>query len=352
MDGAFARLYRTSKLASYDRSIKQIYTTTGIKAKAKDWGLKRPMPKNMKTRLASIDELDTREQFTEFTPANKEFMIMQTWKENFTESHSPNSEGSKDDAFDVLGGFDGQEDRFEDRVGDIEGQGSRTENERPKRQGPLRNLSRMTEKQWNKFLQEAYARRPEWKDELAKGNFVPEEALAFMGAINGGSSDNDGVHRQPTYHNYMPPTESMQVQGRVVNRLGSMYAVAVQGIMASLPLHNHTVEAGFHLRDVKTFYVHSAKFDTRGRPVVMLGLQPRGSRDSSVTFEKNQGRFSFSKSIGGGTTMHNEYLDRIKDSIRLGSFVGKNKNSNESANENSEPDAVKDTLDFLRKDRK
>ncbi|KAJ2529479.1 hypothetical protein IWW43_004878, partial [Coemansia sp. RSA 1935] len=64
------------------------------------------------------------------------------------------------------------------------------------------------------------------------------------------------------------------------------------------------------------------------------------------------GRFSFSKSIGGGTTMHNEYLDRIKDSIRLGSFVGKNKNSNESANENSEPDAVKDTLDFLRKDRK
>ncbi|KAI8322267.1 hypothetical protein GQ54DRAFT_274786, partial [Martensiomyces pterosporus] len=239
MESAFAKLYRTSKLASYDPKIKQVYTTFSEAATQGDWGLKRTMPRKVYTRLVTIGSLDTKEQITPFESANQQVMMINAWKENFPESR-PEQSGSA------------------------------------KKQGAQRNLGLMTRSEWKKFLEEARSRRAEWKQALEENRLTPEESLAFMNATNLRNSSEDGVHRSPTYHDYVPASEELQVQGRVLNRAAAGYAVAVQGIIAYLPLQSHASEEGFQYRDVKTFYVHSAKFDSQGRPDVILGTRPLG----------------------------------------------------------------------------
>ncbi|KAJ2647669.1 hypothetical protein IWW40_004483 [Coemansia sp. RSA 1250] len=332
MESAFARIYRSSKLASYDRGIEQIYTSYGKAAKQKDWGLKRPMAKFANTKLAFIRDIDAMEQVTDFAPANKEYIRMKTWTENFTESHSPHYSSASEHTFDLLDDFDTLEPKGKPKQG---------ASETKRRHGPLRNIGKMTRRQWAKFLEEAHARRAEWKGELAKGNFAPEEALTFMGATNVSGIQNDGIHRQPTYHDYAPPTETLQVQGRVLGRVAAMYTVAVQGIIATLPLQNHAMEAGFHYRDVKNFYVHSARFDDRGRPQVVLGLQPRGSRESSVSFNANRGSFEFSKSEAR-SSMRAKYMDQIKNSMILGQLISKRKEGKSGKSEQAPAGAKPD----------
>ncbi|KAJ2706775.1 hypothetical protein H4R19_004978, partial [Coemansia spiralis] len=91
MESAFGRLFRASKLASCDSSIKQIYTTYAREAPRKEWGLKRLMPSKLSTRLATIACQDTREQIVDFTSANQQYMLTAAWKENFAESYAPGS---------------------------------------------------------------------------------------------------------------------------------------------------------------------------------------------------------------------------------------------------------------------
>ncbi|KAJ2326697.1 hypothetical protein IWW51_002137 [Coemansia sp. RSA 2702] len=332
MESAFARLYRTSKLASYDRSIKQIYTTYGRNARNKDWGLKRPMPSKMETMMATIGSLDTKEQIVDFVPANKEYLMLNSWKENFTRSRVPHSGPPQSE---MIGMFDVHDEQGSQVPG--------PEAAKPRARGPLRSLGKMSPGQWKRFLDEARARRAEWKGELAKGNYAPEEALTFMGATNATSAAGDGVHRQPEYHDYVPPGESLQVQGRLLGRVGSMYTVAVQGIVATLPLGNHAMEPGFQYRDVKTFYVHSAEFDHRGLPHVVLGMSPLGARESTISFRSsNRGMFAFSKSRTGKNPVRKDYLDHIKD------MMSDNIRKSKAAN----TDPVEDTVDFLDKNRK
>ncbi|CAO3623323.1 unnamed protein product [Mucor hiemalis] len=54
---SFASLLRSSRLATYDRSISQVYTTP-LKKKA-NWGLKRDLPKVIRTKYVTIGALDT-----------------------------------------------------------------------------------------------------------------------------------------------------------------------------------------------------------------------------------------------------------------------------------------------------
>ncbi|KAJ2694545.1 hypothetical protein H4R19_005906, partial [Coemansia spiralis] len=218
-----------------------------------------------------------------------------------------------------------------------------------------RSLCLMTRTEWGQFLEEARSRRSEWKDELEKGNYAPEETLAFMNATNVATNVADGVHRQPTYHDSAPPSETLQVQGRVLNRFGSGYAVAVQGIIANLPLQNHALESGFQYRDVKTFYVHSAKFDNRGRPSVVLGVAPLGARDVPGAF--NLGSAAARPPIrpwgGDGRKTQDKYLSRIQDVMRLTKHIGGNQGGSESGTSGREggADPVTDALDLLNKPR-
>ncbi|KAJ1962492.1 hypothetical protein GGI12_002622 [Dipsacomyces acuminosporus] len=356
MESAFGRLYRTSKLASYDPKVKQVYTTFSDAATQGDWGLKRTMPRKVYTRLVTIGALDTKEQITPFESANRQVMMVNAWKENFPQSRSPGS-ASSDNSL-MLPMFT----RY-DSVGSRSSSTSE-EDGSAKKQRSQRNLSTMARSEWKRFLEEARSRRAEWKQALEEGKFTPEETLAFMNATNLCNSSEDGVHRSPTYHDYVPASEELQVQGRILNRAAAGYAVAVQGIIAYLPLQGHASEEGFQYRDVKTFYVHSAKFDSQGRPDVVLGTRPHGARESSAVFDTgSRGGFGYSKSRRNTTSsLQNVHLGRIKDILRLNSILkdskkdakgkdGEGKESDQSGN-TKESDAISSTIDLLNKSRR
>ncbi|KAJ2771234.1 hypothetical protein IWQ56_001099 [Coemansia nantahalensis] len=311
MESAFARLFRASKLASCDGSIKQIYTTYAREAPRREWGLKRPMPSKLSTRLATIACQDTREQIIDLESANQQYMLAEAWKENFTESYAPGSARPRAAAHHHYSYH-----QSDDGLGaDDKAQASR---------GPQRNLCQMTRAEWNRFLAEARSRRAEWRQALEKNIYAPQETLAFMNATNVATNVADGVHRQPTYHDSAPPSEALRVHGRVLNRVGSGYAVAVQGIIANLPLQTHALEAGFQFRDVKTFYVHSATFDSQGRPRVTLGVAPLGARAPAGSFSTNSpGSSSTVRSWGSGSrAQQDKYLARIQDAMQLVKQIG------------------------------
>ncbi|KAJ2786383.1 hypothetical protein GGI15_001555 [Coemansia interrupta] len=326
MESKFARLFRTSKLASYDREIKQVYATYANKTNKGEWGLKRRMPPRIPTRLATISSLDTKEQITDFENGNPQYMLTNTWKENFPESHSPGHRKSSGFFPDINAA----------RQPSSPGEGKRS-------RVPQRNLGLMTRAEWKAFLAEARSRRSEWKDALEEGHFAPEETLAFMNATNIHDSQDDGVVRSPTYHDYVPASEELIVQGRVLNHANAGYAVAVQGIIAYLPPQSKSMETGFGYRDIKTFYVHSAKFDSQGRPDVLLGMKPRGSRDSISLDSGPRSAFKFGKTVSNkNTEIREEYLGRIRDILKL----------NKSLSESVSGDEITDAVDHITKDRK
>ncbi|KAJ1937799.1 hypothetical protein FBU59_004648, partial [Linderina macrospora] len=238
MESAFARLYRTSKLASFDPKIKQVYTTFSEAATHGDWGLKRTMPSKVHTRLVTVGSLDTKEQITTFESANQQVMTINAWKENFPESRSPRSAPATNSMFSAtLNRFTNGEEEAADGAANKTGS------------GPVRNIGLMSRQEWEEFLEEARARRGEWKQAVRDGKVVVEEALSFMNATNLRNTAEDGVHNSPTYHDYVPASEELQVQGRVLNRAAGGYAVAVQGIVAYLPMPSHQAEEGFQYRD-------------------------------------------------------------------------------------------------------
>ncbi|KAJ2878870.1 hypothetical protein IWW38_006227, partial [Coemansia aciculifera] len=188
MESAFSRLFRTSKLASYDRSIKQVYATYPEAFARGDWGLKRTVPKKVTTRLVTIGSIDSKEQITQLESANQQYMMVNAWKENFPNSHSPGS-SAPDNLMQSM--FTMYESPAR-RDGRKEGGDSTAV------RAPQRNLGTMTRTEWKRFLEEARLRRAEWKQALEDGLFAPEETLPFMNATNLYNALGDGVHRLPT----------------------------------------------------------------------------------------------------------------------------------------------------------
>ncbi|KAJ2735806.1 hypothetical protein IW152_001278 [Coemansia sp. BCRC 34962] len=349
MESAFARLFRTSKLASYDRSIKQVYATYPEAFAQGDWGLKRPVPKKVTTRLVTIESIDSKEQIMQLESANRQYMTVNAWKENFTNSHSPGVS-----ALDSL-----MQGVFNMHVSPDPRDGSES-SEATGTRAPPRSLGLMTRSEWRQFLEEARLRRAEWKNALEEGLFAPEETLSFMNATNLYNATGDGVHRLPTYHDYVSASEDLQVQGRVLNRMAAGFAVAVQGIVAYLPVQGHSQEVGFQYRDVKTFYVHSASFDSQGRPDVHLGIRPRGARESLAVFDSgSKSSFAYSKQPDGAAGVKSEHLLRIRSMLRLNNTLVGGQAPSEGTGSNEVPgnkpaggsDPVSDALDLLNKTR-
>ncbi|KAJ2582591.1 hypothetical protein GGH95_001449 [Coemansia sp. RSA 1836] len=351
MESAFSRLFRTSKLTSYDRSIKQVYATYPDAFSRGDWGLKRSVPKKVTTRLVTIGSIDSKEQITQLESANQQYMTVNAWKENFPNSHSPGS-SAPDNLMQAMFTYEIPAHRDGGENGDSTAA-----------RAPPRNLGTMTRSEWKRFLEEARLRRAEWKHALEDGLFAPEETLSFMNATNMYNALGDGVHRSPTYHDHVSASEELQVQGRVLNKAAAGYAVAVQGIVAYLPLQNHSQEAGFQYRDVKTFYVHSASFDSQGRPDVLLGIRPRGARESFSVFDSgSKSSFAYSKLRDRGASVKSDHLDRIKSMLRLNKLLVDNQgpegdaSSGESGDQSALPaggsDPVADALDLLSKTRR
>ncbi|KAJ2161893.1 hypothetical protein GGF46_001084 [Coemansia sp. RSA 552] len=335
MEGAFGRLYRTSKLASYDRSIKQIYTTYKSSLGRKEWGLKRRLPKKVGTQLVVLKSAETREQMVDFESANQPYLMVQSWKENFTASTSPKWAAMPEPEFGMYGAAEHPGDSADGRAA----------------RGPQRNLGRMSRLEWRRFLDEVKARRSEWKAELAKGNYAPEEALTFVNATSVSSSTSDGVVRSPTYHDYEPPAQSVEVYGRILNRTGASYAVAVQGIVATLPHSNYIQDHGFQNRDVKKFFVHSARFDNQGRPVVVLGINPAGQSESAqAAIKSSTGTFSWKGSQAQRKRRENpDFMKQLHNALELRSVV-----ANQSGDKPAEGLAgpLADALDAINKTRR
>ncbi|KAJ2815759.1 hypothetical protein GGI24_005945 [Coemansia furcata] len=348
MESAFSRLFRTSKLASYDRSVKQVYATYPEAFTHGDWGLKRSVPKKVTTRLVTIGSIDSKEQITQLESANRQYMTVNAWKENFPNSHSPGSPAPDNLMQAMFIAYESPARRDSDENG-----------ESAATRAPPRNLGTMTRSEWKQFLEEARLRRAEWKHALEDGLFAPEETLSFMNATNMYNALGDGVHRLPTYHDHVSVSEDLQVQGRVLNKAAAGYAVAVQGIIAYLPLQGHSYEAGFQYRDVKTFYVHSASFDSQGRPDVLLGIRPRGARESATVFDsRSKSSFAYSKAHERGAGVKAEQLERIRSMLNLNKIVSNNSEPSDGADRGApthssteKSDPVSDALDLLNKTR-
>ncbi|KAF9956102.1 hypothetical protein BGZ72_003039 [Mortierella alpina] len=262
MERSFSHLLRTSRLATFDRNIAQIYTTSG-KAKAiGDWGLKRNLPTVLRTHYLNIEQLDTAEHQTPFQSAASDYLFLQRWKENFPRSRPP----------------------------------------QPQPVAVKKDLSTMTDAEFKKLLAQAREKRQEWKEALAKNDVRADDHLNFLniatrntgrGSIDTATSQasfaahtsnsntssapltsgsSSRVKVGPTYGFFEPSTATI-VQGRSVGRSKSSQFIGVCGVVASLPSYSaaHLYNTS---KSLQPYYVYKAEIEADGRPNVVLGLTP------------------------------------------------------------------------------
>ncbi|KAG0363475.1 hypothetical protein BC939DRAFT_457601 [Gamsiella multidivaricata] len=264
MERSFSHLLRTSRLATFDKNIAQIYTTPQ-KAKAiGDWGLKRNLPTVLRTHNLYIEQLDTAEHQTPFQSATSDYLFLQRWKENFPRSRPP----------------------------------------QPQPVTVKKDLATMTDAEFQKLLQSAKEKRQAWKEALAENKVRSDDHLDFMNIMprdtKGGSIDtatsqatvgvlsitgasgtsttapltgsNTRVKVGPTYGFFEPSTPTI-VQGRSLGRTKSNQVIGVCGVVASLPTYNapHLQNALQPSKSLQPYYVYRADLDADGRPNVVLG---------------------------------------------------------------------------------
>ncbi|KAG9070163.1 hypothetical protein KI688_009495 [Linnemannia hyalina] len=284
MERSFSHLLRTSRLATFDKNINQIYTTSG-KAKAiGDWGLKRNLPTVLRTHYLTIEQLDTAEHQTPFQSATSDFLFLQRWKENFPRSRPP----------------------------------------QPQPVAVKKDLSTMTDIEFKKLLETAREKRQEWKAALSKGEVRSDEHLRFLNILTrhskGSSIDtetsqasigtsrspantstsapnagsNSKVKVGPTYGFFEPSTPTI-VQGRSLGRFRQNQVVGVSGVVATLPSYTHTQNTS---KSLQPYYVHKAEIEADGRPNVVLSMSPPSPASWSTS------------SIGGGREMYSYNRNR------------------------------------------
>ncbi|GJJ75278.1 hypothetical protein EMPS_07636 [Entomortierella parvispora] len=255
MERSFSHLLRTSRLATYDRSIGQIYTTPSKAKAVGDWGLKRNLPTVLRTHLLKIEQLDTAEHQTPFQSGSSEFLFLQRWKENFPRSRPP----------------------------------------QPQPITVKKDLSAMSELEFQKLLQEAKGKRQAWKEALAKNEVKAEDHLQFMDiqtksikASQYDTNPNTSMHTAqsativagsntkakvgPTYGFYEPSTPTI-VQGRSLGQRRQNPVIGVSGVVAHLPSYAAPQHQNLS-KSLQSFYVSSAELEADGRPNVVLSLTP------------------------------------------------------------------------------
>ncbi|KAF9333810.1 hypothetical protein BG006_003137 [Podila minutissima] len=265
MERSFSHLLRTSRLATFDQNIKQIYTTSGNSKRIGDWGLKRNLPTVLRTHFLNIEQLDTAEHQTPFNSASSDYLFLQRWKENFPRSRHPQRQPV----------------------------------------AVKKDLATMSEQEFNKLLASAREKRQSWKDALANNEVRSDDHLNYMNIQSRhsrGSSALDTATSQasvgsplssstsststvatgssrvkvgPTYGFFEPSTPTV-VQGRSLGRSKTNQVVGVSGVVATLNslqsphLHNAS-------KSLQPYYVYKAELDSDGRPNVHLGLSSPGS---------------------------------------------------------------------------
>ncbi|KAI9591062.1 mitochondrial ribosomal protein subunit-domain-containing protein [Syncephalis fuscata] len=255
---SFARLLRTSRLASFDPRIPQVYTTHGRSRASGDWGLKRNLPTAVRTNYITVNALDTPQHQTPFESAQGQVWRLQRWHEAFPDSRPPKARSPHTPT----------------------------------------NIMRLNKQQWRDFLQKAAQRKEEWRTSVRDLERQPDQHLAFMQAIYRPKStiyeearieasavygalpttaivNDTGDHGTslvgPSYDWWQTP--QVPVKGRVLNRVTRGYAVGIGGIVALLPL-SKALSISFLRPEITQYYVEKIRMNERGLVTVWLSQAP------------------------------------------------------------------------------
>ncbi|KAI8342726.1 hypothetical protein BC941DRAFT_413674 [Chlamydoabsidia padenii] len=245
MDKTFAGLLRHSRLASYDRTLPQVYTTPKHAKKVGNWGFKRGLPTVVRTRYVTVGDLDTAEHQTPWQSGESQVLFLKRWKENFPNSTAPT----------------------------------------PRREQVQHNVAAMNPQAFKRFLKRASQQAPAFQQALKNKELVPDQVYEYLSCHFNKDLVNDtedGGVVGPTYSDHQVGW-NYPVEGRVLNPDTDGFAVGVGGVVAKLARRNAT---GFRNnagdRRVRQFFVVDAHINKQGRPEVTLNIQSRPSSMDSI----------------------------------------------------------------------
>lgn len=274
MSNSFATLLRSSRLASYDRSLGQVYTTKKHLKKLGEFGLKRNLPAVIRSRYVTIEALDTAEHQTPWESGNPQVLFLKRWKENFPNSKKPV----------------------------------------PRSDSVKHNIVKMTPANFDLFLTACMKKAPEFQQLLKKKQLVSEQIYDFLDVTFAESASESPVG--PTYSEFtVPPNQPLQVEGRILNAARHGHAVGIGGVVAFLPKRHSIGLRQLGDRKVRTFYVESAHIDDEGKPKVVLTLTPHGaaSLPFQIAFEEEEEQEREVFSTRQMFLTRKESIGRVKD---------------------------------------
>ncbi|KAG0748599.1 hypothetical protein G6F57_003005 [Rhizopus arrhizus] len=242
MEKSFANLLRHSRLASYDKTIEQVYKTPKDCKKIGDWGLKRNLPTVIRTPHVIVKSLDTAEHQTPWVSGESKVLFIKRWKENFPNSRKPTSRSEQ----------------------------------------VQYNIATMTPAEFQRFLRKIEKQKaPEFKAALVTKQVIPEQVFEYLNVnVTGDNDKGEGVVG-PSYSEYQTEWD-YPVEGRILNMLrrASGHAVGVGGVVAYLP-RRHTLGLKTAVdRKIRTFYVQEAEIDEEGKPRVVVTPNRKGASTS------------------------------------------------------------------------
>ncbi|KAI8869754.1 hypothetical protein GQ42DRAFT_24525 [Ramicandelaber brevisporus] len=244
MNSTFGRLLRSSRYATHEPKLRQIFTTFGSEGARGDWGMKSLLPPAVKSRLLEVRQLDQHIGIPHIVNAQNRVLRLRRIRENFVAATPP----SLPDA------------------------------------SPPAQIADMTPEQWQKFLTKMRERRGEWKvhvklatDGVSEGS--PKRKIAGQDWLSFANVSNVPVVRVvgPWYDHHRPMMHELEVRGRVLSRLHKQtgYFVGVGGVVGNLQAQDTTRTGGGPMtRDVKTMYVKKVRYNSFGDPIVEVSLIP------------------------------------------------------------------------------
>ncbi|CAO3596358.1 unnamed protein product [Absidia cylindrospora] len=247
MDKTFAGLLRHSRLASYNRTLPQVYTTPKKAKKMGNWGFKRGLPTVVRTRYVTVGDLDTAEHQTPWQSGESQVLFLKRWKENFPNSKAPS----------------------------------------PRREQVQHNVAAMNPRAFKQFLKQASQQAPAFQQALKNKEVVPEQVYEYLSCHFNKDIVNDQEQQQtggvvgPTYSNHEVGW-NYPVQGRILNTDTDGLAVGIGGVVAKLSRRNATGLRNTGDRRVREFYVTDAQINQQGRPEVTVNLQDHPSSMNSI----------------------------------------------------------------------
>ncbi|KAI9254682.1 hypothetical protein BY458DRAFT_520983 [Sporodiniella umbellata] len=238
MEKTFASVLRHSRLASFDKTIGQVYKTTKKNQTVGDWGLKRNLPTVIRTPHVTVKALDTGEHQTPWDSGENQVMFVKRWKENFPRSSLP---------------------------------ARRSEEEE-------HHIATMTPAEFELFLKKVARRADEFQGLIEKQELTKDELFEFL-KVNVTSERAAGGGVVGPLYSDNPVDLDYEVKGRILNvlRRTDGHAVGIGGVVAHMPRRYTLGMASGVDRRVTAFYVQQAEMDEEGKPRVIVSLRRKGA---------------------------------------------------------------------------